>query len=367
MRKLKTSELQRISPEEYQQQRHRKVIVVLDSVRSMNNVGSIFRSSDAFLIDKIYLCGITGKPPHREISKTAIGAEKSVPWEYFPTAMEAIQQLKNDGYTLIAVEQAENSLDLSTAQLPRENVAFIFGNEVDGVAQEVINACDHCLEIPQLGTKHSFNVAVTCGMVLWEHFRQSKLLLLMLVLLSACTSPNNQVSGTKYHVPSTKYQVPSTMYLVPSTMYLVPSTKYHIPYTIFITYSTDCPLCNRYTASIRELVKQLPDSIDFKFLKVNQDEVWDFDWDGNLAEQTINDSNGTWCKKLDLKVYPEVVVLSQSGQKIYQGKIDDRAVETGVSRARAKAEYLKDAINAIKKGVKPSINQTQAVGCYIES
>jgi hypothetical protein len=115
------------------------------------------------------------------------------------------------------------------------------------------------------------------------------------------------------------------------------------------------------------LVKQLPDSIDFKFLKVNQDEVWDFDWDGNLAEQTINDSNGTWCKKLELKVYPEVVVLSQSGQKIYQGKIDDRAVETGVSRARAKAEYLKDAINAIKKGVKPSVNQTQAVGCYIES
>lgn len=345
MRKLKTSELQRISPEEYQQQRHRKVIVVLDSVRSMNNVGSIFRSSDAFLIDKIYLCGITGKPPHREISKTAIGAEKSVPWEYFPTAMEAIHQLKNDGYTLIAVEQAENSLDLSTAQLPRENVAFIFGNEVDGVAQEVINACDHCLEIPQLGTKHSFNVAVTCGMVLWEHFRQSKLLLLMLVLLSACTSETRPPK--------------------PDTRYLKPETRY--PYTIYITYSTDCPLCNRYTASIRELVKQLPDSIDFKFLKVNQDEVWDFDWDGNLAEQTINDSNGTWCKKLELKVYPEVVVLSQSGQKIYQGKIDDRAVETGVSRARAKAEYLKDAINAIKKGVKPSINQTQAVGCYIES
>ncbi len=360
MRKLKTSELQRISPEEYQQQRHRKVVVVLDSVRSMNNVGSIFRSSDAFLIDKIYLCGITGKPPHREISKTAIGAEKSVPWEYFPTAMEAIHQLKNDGYTLIAVEQAENSLDLSTAQLPRENVAFIFGNEVDGVAQEVINACDHCLEIPQLGTKHSFNVAVTCGMVLWEHFRQSKLLLLMFVFLSACTSPNNQVPGTKYQVPGVRYQVPSTRYQVPST-------RYQVPYTIYLSYSTDCPLCNRYTASIRELVKQLPDSIDFKFLKVNQDEVWDFDWDGNLAEQTINDSNGAWCKKLELKVYPEVVVLSQSGQKIYKGKIDDRAVETGVSRARAKAEYLKDAINAIKKGVKPSINQTQAVGCYIES
>lgn len=362
MRKLKTSELQRISPEEYQQQRHREVVVVLDSVRSMNNVGSIFRSSDAFLIDKIFLCGITGKPPHREISKTAIGAEKSVPWEYFSNTIEAINFLKSQGYTLIAVEQAENSLDLSTAQLPTQKVAFIFGNEVDGVAQDVINACDHCLEIPQLGTKHSFNVAVTCGMVLWEHFRQSKIILILLFLLQSCNQPK-AVSGQQTAdsgQPSADNRSPVTENRKLTTDHRKPTA------VIYTTFSNDCPMCNKYLPTLREIAKKLPDSIDFKLVKVNTDEVWDFDWNGNLDQQTILDSEGKWCEKLDLNVYPETIILRSDQQKIYQGSIDDRAVAIGQMRRTALKHYLIDAIESVKKGESPQVKQTTAVGCYIE-
>lgn len=362
MRKLKTSELQRISPEEYQQKRHREVVVVLDSVRSMNNVGSIFRSSDAFLIDKIFLCGITGKPPHREISKTAIGAEKSVPWEYFSSTIEAINLLKSQGYMLIAVEQAENSLDLSTAKLPTQKVAFIFGNEVDGVSQDVINACDHCLEIPQLGTKHSFNVAVTCGMVLWEHFRQSKILLIFLLLLQSCNQPS-AISGQ----PSTNCAQRSAISGQPTAdSRQLSADSRQMKAVIYTTFSNDCPMCNKYLPTLREISKNLPDSIDFKLVKVNTGEVWDFDWNQSLSKQTKLDSAGAWSKKVGMKVYPEVIVLGSDGQKIYQGSIDDRAVAIGKMRRTALKHYLIDAIESVKKGESPQVKQTTAVGCYIE-
>lgn len=376
MRKLKTSELQRISPEEYQQKRHREVVVVLDSVRSMNNVGSIFRSSDAFLIDKIFLCGITGKPPHREISKTAIGAEKSVPWEYFSSTIEAINLLKSQGYTLIAVEQAENSLDLSTAKLPTQKVAFIFGNEVDGVAQDVINTCDHCLEIPQLGTKHSFNVAVTCGMVLWEHFRQSKILLILLFLLQSCNQPSADSkqlaadSGQPSAISAQRSAISRQQTAEsrkPSVDSRQPTADSRQPTAvIYTTFSNDCPICLKYLPTLREIAKNLPDSIDFKLVKVSTDEVWDFEWNGNLDQQTILDSEGKWCKKLDLNVYPETIILRSDGQKIYQGSIDDRAVAIGNMRRTALKHYLIDALESVKKGESPKVKQTTAVGCYIE-
>ena len=175
MQKLKTTELGRLSLDEFKQASKSPVCVVLDNVRSMNNVGSIFRSSDAFLIDTIFLCGITATPPHRDITKTAIGAENSVNWEYSQDTLAVVQNLQQNGYTVYAIEQAKGSLSLLNMDYPNTPVAFVLGNEIDGVQQEVINACDHCLEIPQLGTKHSFNVAVTAGIVLWD-YAKSKLL-----------------------------------------------------------------------------------------------------------------------------------------------------------------------------------------------
>ena len=184
-RKLRTIEMNRISVEEFREAGKMPLIVVLDDVRSMYNIGSVFRTCDAFRVEAIYLCGITACPPHQEIHKTALGAEDSVSWRYFKTAQEAVEQLHQDGFFVWSVEQCEGSVKAPTPlQLPRggaqessprgglEGVAVILGNEVKGVHQEVIDMSDGCLEIPQFGTKHSMNVSVTAGIVIWEFARQ---------------------------------------------------------------------------------------------------------------------------------------------------------------------------------------------------
>lgn len=169
MRKLKNSELKRKTTEEARSSERTPFIVVLDNVRSENNVGSVFRTADAFLVTGVYLCGITGKPPSREIQKTALGATESVPWRYFSSTIEAILSLKTDGFRILAVEQAEGSTELQDFSVNKgEKYALIFGHEVNGVSQQVLDQCDDCLEIPQFGVKHSFNIAVSAGIVLWE-------------------------------------------------------------------------------------------------------------------------------------------------------------------------------------------------------
>ncbi len=175
MRKLKNSELGRISVDEFKQTKKTPLIVVLDNIRSLNNVGSVFRTSDAFLIEKIYLCGITATPPNKEIHKTALGATASVTWEYVEDIMTLIERLKNENITVLAIEQADNSIKLDKF-LPERNqtYAVVFGNEVKGVQQTVVSAADNCIEIPQLGTKHSLNIAVSCGVVLWDLFVKVK-------------------------------------------------------------------------------------------------------------------------------------------------------------------------------------------------
>ena len=175
LRKLKTTELGRMSVTEFKSAEKWPICLVLDNIRSMNNVGSMFRTSDAFLVKTMYLCGITACPPHRDITKTAIGAENSVHWEYHKNTMDVIQQLKNEGYFIYAIEQAIGSVSLKDIEYPNQPIAFVMGNEIDGVQQEVIDNCDACLEIPQLGTKHSFNVAVTCGMILWDYAKAKQL------------------------------------------------------------------------------------------------------------------------------------------------------------------------------------------------
>ncbi len=162
-------ELNRRSVEEYKAVKKSPLVILLDNIRSLNNVGSAFRTSDAFLIEKIFLCGFTGTPPHREIQKTALGATESVAWEHVATTLEAIQKLKKDGYIICAFEQVDKSIKLHDF-LPDKNkkYALVFGNEVFGVEDEVIQACDHVLEIPQLGTKHSLNVSVTLGISIWD-------------------------------------------------------------------------------------------------------------------------------------------------------------------------------------------------------
>ena len=173
MRKLNNEELPRLSIDEFKIADKIPVVVVLDHVRSCNNVGSIFRTSDALLIEKIYLCGITATPPDKEIHKTALGSENTVDWEYFKTTEETIEILRNKGYTIIAIEQVEGSIELQDyVPSPYEKLALIFGNEVKGVQQEVVNLCDKSIEIPQFGTKHSFNISVSAGIVLWEIFKK---------------------------------------------------------------------------------------------------------------------------------------------------------------------------------------------------
>ncbi|WP_106811209.1 RNA methyltransferase [Prevotella merdae] len=173
MRKLRTIEMQRLSIDEFHEAKKLPLTVVLDDVRSLYNVGSVFRSSDAFRVEAVYLCGITATPPHPEIHKTALGGEDSVAWRYFNTATEAVQSLHDDGVTVYSIEQVEGSTKLQNLQLDTDKrYAVVLGNEVKGVHQEVVDMSDGCLEIPQFGTKHSLNVSVTAGMVIWEVAKQ---------------------------------------------------------------------------------------------------------------------------------------------------------------------------------------------------
>lgn len=174
-RKLKITEMGRMNVEEFRASEKMPLVVVLDDVRSMYNVGSVFRTADAFRVEAIYLCGITAQPPHPEIHKTALGAEDTVAWRHFPTALQAVQSLKQQGYTVYSIEQCEGSTMLNEmsnvkCQMSTDNPRFalILGNEVKGVHQEVVDASDGCIEIPQFGTKHSLNVSTTAGIVIWE-------------------------------------------------------------------------------------------------------------------------------------------------------------------------------------------------------
>ncbi len=168
-RKLKLEELNRISAEEFKEAEKTPLVVVLDNVRSLHNVGSVFRTADAYLVESVYLCGITSTPPHAEIHKTALGAEFTVDWKYFEHTQDAIADLKANGYTVFSIEQAVDSTMLPDLELDKsKKYAVVMGNEVKGVQQEVINASDACIELPQYGTKHSLNVSVTTGIVIWE-------------------------------------------------------------------------------------------------------------------------------------------------------------------------------------------------------
>lgn len=176
MQKLKLNDLNRVSIDEFKEQEKLPLVVVLDNVRSMHNIGSVFRTADGFAIEGVYLCGITAQPPHREIEKTALGATQSVSWQHFGTTLEAVAALRNDGYKIIAIEQAKNSTMLNTF-IPSisEKYALIFGNEVNGVSDEVMDQIDECIEIPQFGTKHSFNIVISAGIVLWDFFAKLRL------------------------------------------------------------------------------------------------------------------------------------------------------------------------------------------------
>ena len=172
MKKKTILELDRISQEEFKKKNKIPLIVILDNVRSLNNVGSVFRTSDAFLVKAVYLCGITATPPHPEIHKTALGAEDSVEWYYFEDTNAAVDKLREEGYIVYAIEQVENSIILSDLQLNKDcKYAVVLGNEVKGVQQSVVDKCDQSVEIPQFGTKHSLNVSVTAGLVIWDFFK----------------------------------------------------------------------------------------------------------------------------------------------------------------------------------------------------
>lgn len=176
MRKITNEELGRLSVDEFKQMEKIPIVVVLDNVRSLNNIGSVFRTGDGFGITAVYLCGITATPPNKDIHKTALGATESVDWKYFEETTDAVNELKQQGYTLISVEQVEGSLSLQNF-VPEQNASYalIFGHEVKGVSQKIVNQSDLCIEIPQVGTKHSFNISVSAGMVLWDFFRKLKL------------------------------------------------------------------------------------------------------------------------------------------------------------------------------------------------
>ena len=169
MRKLKITELNRLTTEEFKLRKKTPLVIVLDNVRSLHNVGSVFRTSDAYLVETVCLCGITSTPPHAEIHKSALGAENSVDWVYFEDTLEAIKELKTKGFEVLAIEQAEGSTMLNQLEInPSGKYAVVLGNEVKGVQQAVVDACDGCIEIPQYGTKHSLNVSVTAGIIILE-------------------------------------------------------------------------------------------------------------------------------------------------------------------------------------------------------
>lgn len=174
MKKLSVEELERISPEQMKEKQKFPFVVVLDNIRSLNNVGAAFRTSDALGIEKLVLCGITGQPPHRDIHKTALGAQETVGWEHYDSITEGLNQLKNEGYQIVLVEQIDQSIALQDFEFSSDQkVALVFGNEVFGVSEEALSLADAAVEIPQFGTKHSFNVSVTMGIVLWEAIKKA--------------------------------------------------------------------------------------------------------------------------------------------------------------------------------------------------
>ena len=176
MRKLRNEELDRLTVEEMQNSAKNPIVIVLDNLRSMHNVGSAFRTADAFLCEKIVLCGITAQPPHREIHKTALGATDTVAWEYFENTGEAIDTLKNEGYAIASIEQADQSISLEKFEIKHgAKLALVFGNEVKGVQEDVVKKSDFVIEIPQFGTKHSLNVSVSIGVVIWDLINKMKL------------------------------------------------------------------------------------------------------------------------------------------------------------------------------------------------
>ncbi len=169
MRKLKNSELGRLNVEEFKKAGKTSIIIILDNIRSLNNIGSVFRTADAFILEKIYLCGITATPPHKDIHRTALGATESVDWEYRKGTLEVVKELRHNKYDVLAVEQAENAIMLNNFNVEEtKKYALVFGNEVKGVSQEVVSLCDSVLEIPQYGTKHSLNISVSVGVVVWD-------------------------------------------------------------------------------------------------------------------------------------------------------------------------------------------------------
>jgi len=175
MKKLKITEMNRLTIEEFKEEKKTPFVVILDNVRSLHNVGSVFRTADAFLVEAVYLCGITSTPPQAEIHKTALGAENTVDWKYYEDTHLAVTELKAQGYTVFAIEQAVGSTMLTNLQLDKsKKYAVILGNEVKGVQQSVVDVCDACIEIPQFGTKHSLNVSVTGGIIIWEFFKKMK-------------------------------------------------------------------------------------------------------------------------------------------------------------------------------------------------
>ncbi|HLV38510.1 RNA methyltransferase [Xanthomarina sp.] len=177
MRKLKNSELDRLSIEDFKEVEKTPLIIILDNIRSLNNIGSVFRTSDAFLIEKIYLCGITATPPHKDIHKTALGSTETVAWEYVENTLDLVEALKKENIKIIAVEQAENATMLNNfAPQAKTKYALVFGNEVKGVAQNIVSNSDVVLEIPQFGTKHSLNISVSVGVVIWDLFSKLSVL-----------------------------------------------------------------------------------------------------------------------------------------------------------------------------------------------
>jgi 23S rRNA (guanosine2251-2'-O)-methyltransferase len=173
MRKLKNQELNRITAEQFKATDKTPVVIILDNVRSLNNIGSIFRTADAFLLESIYLCGITACPPHKDIQKTALGATETVSWKYFKTTGEAVSELRKAGYRIYAVEQTTSSLPLHEfTPVKGQKTALVFGHEVNGVDEEIIRHCDDCIEVPQYGSKHSLNIAVCAGIVIWDIFQK---------------------------------------------------------------------------------------------------------------------------------------------------------------------------------------------------
>ncbi len=173
MRKLENSELERKSIEAFKNSEKTPLILVLDDIRSLNNIGSVFRTADAFLIEKIVLCGITASPPNKEIHKTALGATETVTWEHHANVLEVIENLKKEKVIVLAIEQVESAIYLQDFEVEKgQKYALVFGNEVHGVAQEAVKLCDGCIEIPQLGTKHSLNISVSAGIVVWDLFQK---------------------------------------------------------------------------------------------------------------------------------------------------------------------------------------------------